>query len=330
MKKYLILLFLFSALNLYAETVPEFKERVMRLGEYWETNDKPREVNQDITAYWAYNLEKARAYYKECGLADEGYMQVPYGSKLWNICAEIFAVSTYRDIATADKVLKDTMEKAIQYKEKQAYMKKVDKVGEYWDNNSALRPMTKEVIDYWWNRKPGTRLKASSYLRECQGTFDVGFEYFVVEAGSKDWNRCIEIWSTMNNMDPFEADKKFREQSIKAKKIEADYWKKVNAAGDYWKNNSALRPITKEVVDYWSSNKLGNRDKAEKYFDKCRGKLDTWEIYFTVQPGTKEWNRCIEIYCVFNSIRGNDVFNADKRMRETTKTIKEELKKMQQ
>ena len=43
----------------------------MRLGEYWETNDKPREVNQDITAYWAYNLEKARAYYKECGLADE-------------------------------------------------------------------------------------------------------------------------------------------------------------------------------------------------------------------------------------------------------------------
>ena len=286
MKKYFILLFLFSALYVYAETVPEFKERVMRLGEYWETNDKPREVNQDITAYWAYNLDKARAYYKECGLADEGYMRVPYGSKLWNICAEIFAVSSYR-------------------------------------------PMTREVIDYWWNRKPGTRLKASSYLHDCQGTFDVGFEYFVVEAGSKDWNRCIEIWSTMNNMDPFEADKKFREQSVKAKKIEADYWKKVGVAGDYWKNNSALRPITKEVVDYWSSNKLGNRDKAEKYFDKCRGKLDTWEIYFVVQPGSKEWNRCIEIYCVFNDIRGNDVFNADKGMRETTKTIKEELKKMQ-
>lgn len=52
MKKYFILLFLFSALYVYAETVPEFKERVMRLGEYWETNDKPREVNQDITAYW--------------------------------------------------------------------------------------------------------------------------------------------------------------------------------------------------------------------------------------------------------------------------------------
>ena len=39
MKKYFILLFLFSALYVYAETVPEFKERVMRLGEYWETND---------------------------------------------------------------------------------------------------------------------------------------------------------------------------------------------------------------------------------------------------------------------------------------------------
>lgn len=330
MKKIIFaLVFIFSVSILQAETLEEFKKRIEYVGEYWNTNNALRPITKEIKDYWTVNVDKAKKYYEKCGVIEHGYVTVPYGSKDWNICAEIFAVSSNRTIEAADAALKNNAENAVKFKEKQAYIKTLETVGIYWNTNSALRPMTKEIKDYWWNFKPGIIMDAKAYLRECLGKFDTGFEYFVVKDGSKEWNRCIEIWAASKDKDTFEADKLIREQTKKANKIIKDYWAKVKKAGEYWNNNSKLRPVTKEIKDYWFSDEMGNYTKAKTYLEKCKGKVEMLEFYFVVPVGSKEWNRCIEILAAGRNMYGNDVFKLDKEMRENTKQIKNQFKEIQ-